>query len=292
MSFGVDFPNISGTSLYNTIDTFVPFGTTVSTTSFPNGALNMPGSVWQMPVQQFSQYAGFNSLYAPSAIITGTTTNGSAAITALTSTSQIVVGQSVSGAGIPVGATVATITSATAITISANATAGATVPLAFGLGTKIFNGFPPIVKYVRYNSTANPAISAAPAVVYYTDETGTTVTGVPTEANGGVGNGNINMCAGVLLYNTTTSGLTGAASATALNGNWCWIQVGGLSPAVKVVTGLVGSTYLASPGTNFTVTNQAAATNAYPYFLGTQMSVFNSTAGTADVLINPLLALL
>jgi hypothetical protein len=290
MSFGVDFPNISGTSLYNTIDTYVPFGTTVNTTSFPNGALNMPGSVWQMPVQQYSQYAGFNSLYAPSAVITGTTTNGSAAIAALTSTSQIVIGQAVSGAGIPVGATVATITSATAITISALATAGATVPLTFGFGTKIFNGFPPIVKYVRYNSTANPAIGAAPAVVYYTDETGTNVSGVSTEANGGVAAGSINMAAGVLLYNTATSGLTGAASATALNGNYCWIQVGGLSPAVKTVTGLVGSTLIAAAG-NFTVANQAAGTNAYPYFLGTQMSVFNATASTADILVNPLLAL-
>lgn len=61
--------------------------------------------------------------------IAGTTTNASAAITGLSSTVGLFVGMSISGAGVPGGATIASITSATAITISSNATASGTVTL-------------------------------------------------------------------------------------------------------------------------------------------------------------------
>jgi microcystin-dependent protein len=63
----------------------------------------------------------------------GTTTNASANITGLSSTANLAIGMKVFGTGIPAGATVATITSATAITISANATASGTVSLRFGV---------------------------------------------------------------------------------------------------------------------------------------------------------------
>ena len=43
-----------------------------------------------------------------------------------------------------------------------------------------------IVRYVRYNSTANPSGVAGPAPVYYTDETLTTVSGVSTESAAGL----------------------------------------------------------------------------------------------------------
>jgi len=59
----------------------------------------------------------------------GTTTNGSAAVTGMSATADLYVGMPLEGAGIPAGATVAGITSATAITMSANATAAATVPI-------------------------------------------------------------------------------------------------------------------------------------------------------------------
>lgn len=52
---------------------------------------------------------------------TGTTTNASANITAIPSTAGLAIGMAVFGAGIPAGATIASITSATAITISAMA---------------------------------------------------------------------------------------------------------------------------------------------------------------------------
>jgi len=62
----------------------------------------------------------------------GTTANGSATITTINipgglTTNILYVGQSISGTGIPSGATIASIVSDTSITISANATASATV---------------------------------------------------------------------------------------------------------------------------------------------------------------------
>ncbi len=67
------------------------------------------------------------------ATMNGTTTNASVNITGLSSTAGLSVGMQVFGSGIPAGATIATITSGTAITISANATASATVSLRFGV---------------------------------------------------------------------------------------------------------------------------------------------------------------
>jgi len=61
----------------------------------------------------------------------GTTTNGSAVITGLADTSQLIVGMEVSGTGIPGGATISSINSVTQVTLSANATASGTVPLTF-----------------------------------------------------------------------------------------------------------------------------------------------------------------
>jgi hypothetical protein len=64
-------------------------------------------------------------------VLGATTTNTSTSITGLSDTSDLTVGMGVKGTGIPGGATVATIVSATAITISAAATATGTVPLTF-----------------------------------------------------------------------------------------------------------------------------------------------------------------
>lgn len=58
-------------------------------------------------------------------------THTTTTVDGLTSTLGLAVGQSVMGTGIPLGATIATIASATSITISAAATASATVPLSF-----------------------------------------------------------------------------------------------------------------------------------------------------------------
>lgn len=76
---------------------------------------------WSIADELFDTYTlglGF------SGTMTGTT-NSTTAISALSSTRQLLVGMGVSGAGIPTGATIASITSATAITLSVAATAGA-----------------------------------------------------------------------------------------------------------------------------------------------------------------------
>lgn len=64
-------------------------------------------------------------------VINGTTTSGNNAITGIPSTKGLFFGQAVSGTGIPGGATISGITSASAITISSNATASGTVAITF-----------------------------------------------------------------------------------------------------------------------------------------------------------------
>jgi hypothetical protein len=64
--------------------------------------------------------------------LTGNTTSGQVAVTGLSSTSSLLAGMSATGTGIPAGATIAAITSGTAITLSAAATAAGTgVSLSF-----------------------------------------------------------------------------------------------------------------------------------------------------------------
>lgn len=92
-------------------------------------------------------------------------------------------------------------------------------------------GAPPIFKYVYYNSTTNPTPVAAPAPVYYTDESFTTVSGNAAEAYFTTQGACV---AGYLMPNTTAySGLT----STILNQSYCWIQVAGfLSGAYNPTT--------------------------------------------------------
>ena len=96
----------------------------------------------------------------PGTVLTqnGTTTNASASVTGLSTTAGLFVGMAVSGTNVPAGATVATITSATAITLSANATGAGTVPLTFQGGGSVV---------VPFNATAGQvqnALAAAPGV--------------------------------------------------------------------------------------------------------------------------------
>lgn len=74
----------------------------------------------------------------------GTTTNLSAVVTGLTDTSWMYEGMKIEGTGIPSGTSILTIDSGTQITMDANATASATVPIQFfpwsnGNGTTTFN---------------------------------------------------------------------------------------------------------------------------------------------------------
>lgn len=100
------------------------------------------------------------------------------------------------------------------------------------------NGAPTKYRYVRYQSTANPAVQAAPAAVWWKDATYTVVTGVSAEAWGGASS-----FAGLLMPNSTDkAGLTAAI----LNGNFVWIAVAGIVTGVVFAAGAAGAQLFAS----------------------------------------------
>ena len=136
-------------------------------------------------------------------------------------------------------------------TIPAPSQSGSAVgPTIAGANTNIVAGYGCYltVKYVRYNSTANPAVATGPAVVYWTDETFTTVSGVYSEA---VTTGS-SAVAGILLPNkSTTAGLglgSTAFTATILNGNWVFIAVVGFVPSVYLAAGAIGQPITGAAG--------------------------------------------
>jgi len=291
MSYGIDFPNISTGNLYTAIDPYVATGSQTSQTQWPNGALNPPGAVYAgLPWQYFTQYSGFSTNYAPATTVLGTTST-SVNVTAVTNTTQLSVGMTVTGSGVPTGTTIAAIPSTTTLTLSKATTTSVTLAqLTCFFGSKVPNGVPPVVKYVRYSSQNNPTLLAYSAGVYYTDSTCTTVSGYANEAYGVTTNNAAmipNACAGVLLANTTSG-----ATAAALNGNWCWIAVGGLVPNVSAVASVVigDSLSMSVTSTNaFTVVRTAQGTaNPYQNYLGVAWSNL-STNTTCDVLLNPAL---
>lgn len=122
-------------------------------------------------------------------------------------------------------------------------------------------GAPLVLRYVRYNSTANPAALAGPAAVYWTDETFTTVSGVFSEGNPAA-TGNLNSLAGLLLVNTTAypGSLTGAQLATTLNGNYVWIAVSGFVPGVQVPASTAIGDSLTGTSGNFLLARTASGT--------------------------------
>lgn len=103
-------------------------------------------------------------------------------------------------------------------------------------------------RYVRYNSTANPALTAVtgPFIVYWTDATFTTVSPVSTESL----TGGLNLIAGLAMPNVTA--LT-TLTASGLNGNYCWIAVGGYVSGVYIAAAAVtAGLVLSGSATNFT----------------------------------------
>lgn len=117
-------------------------------------------------------------------------------------------------------------------------------------------GAPLVIRYVRYNSTANPAVLTAPAAVYWTDETFTTVTGVFSEGNPAA-TGNLNSFAGIMLVNSTAvSGLTAAI----LNGNYIWIATSGFVPGVAVPASTAIGDSLTGVSGNFLMFRTASGT--------------------------------
>jgi hypothetical protein len=104
-------------------------------------------------------------------------------------------------------------------------------------------------KYVLYKSTANPALVANPAPVYYVDETFTVVSGAPAEAFSA---SNPTYGAGFLLPNTGAIagiGVGSAISATILNngglGSYVWMAVCGFVPSAAVGAVTQGNPFMA-----------------------------------------------
>jgi hypothetical protein len=149
------------------------------------------------------------------------------------------------------------------------------------------SGAPAIYMLVKYLATsaittANLTTAAAPAPVYWTDETYTTVTGITTEA---LSSG---FPAGFMLVNTTTGiGLGGSAlTAAALVGSLILIQVAGYLPGAYISSpnsGIVGSTIIELAGTLSSNTVALGTATGYP-IIGRQASAFSNT-NYADVLV-------
>ena len=158
-----------------------------------------------------------------------------------------------------------------------------------GVNTAAANpsGAPAIYMLVQYLSTsaittANLTTAAAPAPVYWTDETYTTVTGITSESLG------LNFVAGYMLLNTTTGyGLAGTAlTAAALLGAQILIQVAGyLKGAYNPLTGTAGVGNWIE-GYAGTLSSQSVVAGTAPGYrtLGVQATAVAS--GLCDVLVN------
>jgi hypothetical protein len=151
-------------------------------------------------------------------------------------------------------------------------------PISVALATTTGQGAPPVYKYVQYQSTTNPAVVAAPAPVYWVDETFTVVTGNAAESF----TTTAVSIAGYLMPNSTDySGLTAAI----LNGNWVWIQIAGwLKGAWGPTSGTaaVGATIQGlTTGSWASTAISAAPANRV---LGIQLTAVSSS--TCDVLVN------
>lgn len=144
-------------------------------------------------------------------------------------------------------------------------------------------GAPPVVKYVQYKSTTQPTPQAAPAPVYYTDESFTTVSGNAAEAFFTTGGACV---AGYLLPNTTS---VSTLTAAILQSCYCFIQIGGLlkgAYAPTTTTGAGTGSYITglTTGNNTSLVNTTIAASSR--VLGIQWSAIASSA--CDVLVGGL----
>lgn len=148
---------------------------------------------------------------------------------------------------------------------------------------------PPLkVRYVRYQSTSNPALTGAtaPFPVYWIDTTYTTVTPVSSESV----TGGLNAVAGVCLVNTTSlSGLVNTnptTGQTQLNGNFIWIAVGGYVPGAIGATSTAADDAVIGSATNFTPGRTVANTAATNRVIGYAQSALGTPAtGQINLLV-------
>lgn len=111
-----------------------------------------------------------------------------------------------------------------------------------------------VFKYVRYNPTVSQALLTGPTLMYWKDETFTTVTGLYSEAFAGINN-----IAGWLLYNTTA---LSTATAAQINGNFCYIQVGGFLGGAYVTAAAAAGAAIFGAASTFGATGTTAASSA------------------------------
>jgi hypothetical protein len=161
------------------------------------------------------------------------------------------------------------------------------LPTAGGYGSFLW------VKYVLYKSTANPAMVAGPAPVYYTDETFTTVSGQASEATGGA-TGSPSNAAGWLLPNTGSVAGVGVGSAISAailnnggNGSYVFIGLQGFIPSCSLAVGAVTNALQASAASAFTVTATAVGTappnKVIGYVWGTVTSAIGDVLATVGL---------
>jgi hypothetical protein len=138
------------------------------------------------------------------------------------------------------------------------------------------------VKYVRYNSTANPAVQTGPAPVYWVDETLTTVSGRYSEATT-TGSSAI---AGWLLPNSgTVAGIglgTTVFTNTILNGNWVFIAVEGFVPSCYLAAGAIGQPVTGASG-DFTVAVTTGVLRTCGFIWGAVASNIGNVLATVGI---------
>ena len=165
-----------------------------------------------------------------------------------------------------------------------SALTAATYPAAYNAANA--SGSPAIYMLVQYSpasalTTANLTTAAAPAPVYWTDNTFTTVTGITTEGIGATTLG-LAFPAGFMMVNTTSvSGLTAAQ----LLGAQILIQVGGYLNGAYMSSSSnagIGSWIIPVAGTLSSAFIAAGSTTTYQPF-GRQLTALAS--GLCDVLV-------
>jgi len=142
--------------------------------------------------------------------------------------------------------------------------------------------WPLTIKYVRYFPTAADNFIAAPGLVYFTDETGTTVSGKYNDGTGGFG---INGVAGWCPLNTTNypGSLTGAQLLAAVKGNFIWIITGGFITGAESAASVAAGDYLIGSTSAFLPARMIA--NTAPTNTVAGMALTAVATSLSDVLV-------
>jgi hypothetical protein len=141
-------------------------------------------------------------------------------------------------------------------------------------------GAQPVFKYVFFNTAAAPIAQIAPAPVYWTDLSFTTVSANPAEGNGGTVPASF--LAGFWMPNTTALGASQTATqwGAQFQQSYGWIQIGGyLASAWLSNAGGVGQYIYGTTATNWATaagTTPAASTRT----VGIQITAVAASVGS------------